>query len=129
MTFSTFKKIIEYLEESRERSFKLYQLGIDTSSHTDPLHHVIELLISGLFGEPGSGWIDWYLYERKSPCTGEYLTAHDADGNEICHNIESLWETVEEHIQTHEKEKNEKTKKITNRKTKTTSKRGISHAI
>jgi hypothetical protein len=129
MTFSTFKKIIEYLEESRERSFKLHQLGIDVGNHTDPLHHTIELLINALFGEVGSGWIDWYLYERKSPCSGKYLTAYGADGKEICHNVESLWETVEEHIQTHEKEKTQNQKKTTNRKTKATGKRRISHAV
>ena len=114
MTFSTFKKIIEYLEESRERSFKLHQLGIDISNHPDPLHHTIELLVSEVFGADGAGWVDWYLYERQSHRTGEYLTAHNANGEEICHNLESLWETVEEHIRTHEKENPKKKKKTTN---------------
>jgi hypothetical protein len=40
-----------------------------------------------------------------------------------------LWETVEEHIQTHEKEKTQNPKKTTNRKTKATGKRRISHAV
>jgi hypothetical protein len=38
-------------------------------------------------------WIDWFLFERESH-SGEILKAHDAEGNEICYDIKSLWEEI-----------------------------------
>ena len=36
--------------------------------------------------------------EIKALLNKEQLKAFDADGKQICHNIESLWETVKEYL-------------------------------
>lgn len=46
-----------------------------------------------VFNEEGKDWIDWYLYERVG-FDGKILEAWDEKGNVICHNVESLWDTV-----------------------------------
>jgi hypothetical protein len=45
------------------------------------------------FGKFDKEWIDWFIYERVTP-SGEILKAHDAEGNEICYDIKSLWEEI-----------------------------------
>ena len=50
-----------------------------------------------IFEKEGYDWISWYLYERDG-FGGKVLSANDADGNEICHNIKSLWETVKDYM-------------------------------
>lgn len=98
MDYEKFKKIIENLEKSRERSSALYDLGVDLMDYSDTYHEVIGELLLSVFGVDGKDWIDWYLYERPSFNGKEPLKAFDKDDNEICHNIESLWETVKEYI-------------------------------
>lgn len=98
MDYEKFKKIIENLEKSRDRSSTLYDLGIDLMDYSDIYHEVIGELLLSVFGVDGKDWIDWYLYERPSFNGNEPLKAFDKDNNEICHNIESLWETVKEYI-------------------------------
>jgi hypothetical protein len=93
MDFNQFKIIIESLEKLRERSHSLYQLGVDLMNYDETYHIVISTLIESCFTEDGKGWIDWYLYERPG-FNGKLNLATDENGNEICHNIESLWETI-----------------------------------
>jgi hypothetical protein len=98
MTYEKFKTIIEKLEKVRERSSNLYQLGINLMEHEEVYHEIITDLMLSVFDKEGKDWIDWYLYERPSFNGKEPLKAFDLDGKEICHNIESLWETVKEYI-------------------------------
>jgi hypothetical protein len=93
MDFEQFKIVIETLEKVRERSHSIYQLGIDLMDYDEPNHIVISTLLKSIFKEEGRDWIDWYLYERPG-FKAEPNMATDENGNEICHNIESLWETV-----------------------------------
>lgn len=93
MDFKQFKTIIETLEKVRERSHSIYQLGVDLMNYDEPYHVVISTMFESVFDEEGKGWIDWYLYERPG-FNGKVNLATDENGNEICHNIESLWETV-----------------------------------
>jgi hypothetical protein len=77
----------------------LHQLGVDLMDYDEPYQEVIGALMLSIFKEPGKDWIDWYLYEKPSMFGKEPLKAFDKDDNEICHNIESLWETVKEYIE------------------------------
>ena len=98
MEYEQFKKLIEDLEKSLQRSSALYDLGMDLMNYNDIYHEIISSLMLSTFNVEGKDWIDWYLYERPSFSGKEPLKAFDKDGNEICHNIESLWETVKEYM-------------------------------
>lgn len=97
MNFQQFKTVIETLEKLRNRSHAAYDAGIDLINYDDAFHKVISILFHCVFDDDGMGWIDWFLYERPGFSGGKPLSANDENGNEICHNIESLWETVKPH--------------------------------
>lgn len=97
MNFEAFKKLIETIQNINERSHTLYQLKIDLMDYDEDYQNVISTLMDAVFTEEGTDWIDWYLYERVSH-NGEILKAYEKDGSEICHNIESLWETVKPYV-------------------------------
>lgn len=93
MEFKQFKTVIETLEKVRKRSHAIHVLGIDLMDYDENFHIAIQALMEAVFTEEGEDWISWYLYER--PGLGDTPNkATDQDGNEICHNIESLWDTV-----------------------------------
>lgn len=98
MEYKQFKKLIENLEKSLQRSSALYDLGMDLMDYNDIYQEIISSLMLSTFNVEGKDWIDWYLYERPSFNGKEPLKAFNVDGTEICHNIESLWETVKEYI-------------------------------
>jgi hypothetical protein len=93
MNFKEFKTVIESLKKVSDRTHGIYKFGIDLMDYDEDYHNVITILLKSIFEEQGYDWISWYLYERDA-FDGKVLSATDADGNEICHNIESLWETV-----------------------------------
>ncbi len=96
MTKDLFEEIILKLQMLHEKNYQLYKLGIDLMEYTEPYERIIDVLFKSSFNEDQLGWIDWYLYERKT-ISGDILEAHDADGNPICYDIDSLWETVQEY--------------------------------
>jgi hypothetical protein len=98
MEYKQFVELIENLEKSLKRSSALYDLGVDLMDYNDIYHEVINSLMLETFNVEGKDWIDWYLYERPSFNDKEPLKAFNVDGTEICHNIESLWETVKEYM-------------------------------
>ena len=93
MKFKEFKQVIELLKKVSDRAHNAYQIGIDLMDYDEEYHKAITILMKSIFEEEGYDWISWYLYERDG-FDGKVLSANDADGNEICHNIESLWDTV-----------------------------------
>jgi hypothetical protein len=97
MNFKEFKIVIETLQNISERSHSLYRLGLDLLDYDEPHHKVFSILLNSIFKEQGKDWIDWYLYERVG-FKEDVLKATDENGNEICHNIKSLWETVKPYI-------------------------------
>jgi hypothetical protein len=96
MTYETFEKLIKDLTKIQERSHQIYQLGLNLMDYEETYHNIITLLLKETFGEEGWEWVSWYLYERKG-FDGKILQAWDKDNNEICHNIPSLWKTVQEY--------------------------------
>jgi hypothetical protein len=97
MTYEQFKDLIETTEKVRERSSAIYDFGLDLINFEDEYYKIINILMNSVFDEEGHGWIDWYLYERIG-FNNKTNLATDKNGNEICYDIPSLWETVKEHL-------------------------------
>jgi len=93
MNFKEFKEVVESLKKVSDRSHNVHESGVDLLDYDEDFHKIITILMKSIFEEEGYDWISWYLYERDG-FHGKTLSATDADGNEICHNIESLWDTV-----------------------------------
>jgi hypothetical protein len=98
MKYETFEKLILELEGVSKRYSELYKLGVDLISYDEPVQRIISTLLLEIFSVEGKDWIDWYLYERPSFSGKENGKAWDENGNEICYNIKSLWETVKKYI-------------------------------
>ena len=97
MTYEKFKELIETIEKVRDRSSDIYDLGLDLINFEDMHYRIINILMQSIFDEEGHDWIDWYLYERVG-FNDKVNLATDKDGNEICYDVPSLWETVKEHL-------------------------------
>ena len=98
MKLETFTILIEGLQSYRDKKDKLYTLGIDILSFDEDYYRqVIRPLMVEAFKEEGVDWIDWYLYERES-ISGSTLKAFDREGNEICFDIPSLYDTIKEYL-------------------------------
>jgi hypothetical protein len=98
MNKKSFEKIILNLQLAHKKSRELYKLGVDLMEYDESYEFVIDELFKATFNEEQRGWVDWFLYERESP-SGKILKAHKKVGKkkvEICHTIDSLWETVNE---------------------------------
>jgi len=93
MTKEIFKYILDQLKEQEIKNQKLYELDIDITNFLDSHHKVITTLLKVYYGEEGEDWLSWYLYERDPE--GSLDQATDADGNPLCYDFDSLWETME----------------------------------
>jgi hypothetical protein len=99
MDFKSFEKIILNLQVAHKKSRELYKLGIDLMQYDENYEFVIDELFKAAFNEDQRGWIDWYLYEREG-LSGKINKAYKTAGKkkvEICHTIDSLWETIQEY--------------------------------
>ena len=101
MNKENFTEIILNLQLSLKRGRELYKLGVDLMQVEEPYHKVINQLMREVFNDEQIGWIDWYLYERPSLLkNGKPNKAYKTAGKkkvEICHTIDSLWETIQEY--------------------------------
>jgi len=98
MNKQSFEKIILNLQAARKRSHEMYKLGVDLMNYEENYEHAIDELFRAAFNADQLVWIDWYLYEREGS-GGKILKAHKKVGRkkvEICHTIDSLWETINE---------------------------------
>jgi len=100
MNKQSFEKIILNLQMAHKKSRELYKLGVDLMSYDQNYEFVIDELFNASFNEDQRRWIDWFLYERESITgKGKNNKAWKKVGRkkvEICHTIDSLWETVHE---------------------------------
>ena len=96
MTKQSFEKIILNLQLAHKKSRELYKLGVDLMQYDENYEFVIDELFKATFNEEQRGWVDWFLYEREG-FNGKIQKAWKKVGRkkvEICHTIDSLWETV-----------------------------------
>jgi|APCry1669188879_1035177.scaffolds.fasta_scaffold301552_2 hypothetical protein len=96
MNKDTFEKIILNLQLAQKRSRELYKLGLDMMQYDENYEVVIDELFRAAFNEEQFEWINWYLYEREG-LRGEINKAYKIVGKkkvQVCHTIDSLWETV-----------------------------------
>jgi hypothetical protein len=97
MNKGVFEEIILTHQLTLERSKKLYDLGVDLMHFEEPYIKIINNLMAEHFNQEQIGWIDWFLYERNT-FSGEILKAHrtteDGKQEEICYDIDSLWDVV-----------------------------------
>jgi hypothetical protein len=99
MTKQSFEKIILNLQVARKKSRELYKLGIDLMQYDENYEHSVDEFFRATFNADQLGWIDWYLYEREG-MDGKINKATKKVGRkkvEICHTIDSLWETIQEY--------------------------------
>jgi len=99
MNKQSFEKIILNLQLVHKKSRELYELGVDLMQYDENYEFVIDELFKATFNEEQRGWIDWFLYEREG-MYGIINQAHKIVGKkkvEICYDIDSLWETVQEY--------------------------------
>jgi hypothetical protein len=93
MRLESFHFLIEKLQEAYAKSNTIYALGVDLTNIEDPYSQIISHLLKIYYSEEGEDWISWFLYEKSY---NPELEARDADGNEICYDVPSLWKHVEE---------------------------------
>jgi len=100
MTKETFQKIILKIQLINTKDHEFYKLGVDLSKYSEDHMIIIQELMEEVFNKEQLGWIEWYLYERESLIKkGKPNKAWKKVGRkkvEICHTIDSLWETVNE---------------------------------
>lgn len=95
MTLETFTKMIDEINERDSKIHQLYQLGVDLIHLDDDYYkYVIKPLFLETFGEQGTDWIEWFIYERPSFRKDTNHHATDEHGNPICYDIPSLFEYV-----------------------------------
>ena len=94
-----FEKIILNLQLARKKSHDAYKLGIDLMFFEENYEKVIDQLFKVAFNSDQLGWVDWFLYEREG-INGKPNKAWKKVGRkkvEICYDIDSLWETIQEY--------------------------------
>jgi len=94
MDLKTFTVLIEGIQSQSNKTHELYKYGVDLLSfNEDYYREVVHPLMIEAFGKEGVDWICWYVYEKDGR---EDMRAYDKEGNEICHNIESLYNVITE---------------------------------
>jgi hypothetical protein len=96
MNKKQFEKVILNIQLAQKRSREINKLGLNLMDIEGTYQTVIDELFRAAFNEEQVGWIDWFLYEKEG-IRGEINKAYKTVGKkkvEICHTIDSLWETV-----------------------------------
>ena len=93
MKREVFVHVLDKIRSKSKKIDELYDLGIDLINFSDDSADVINTLLKVYYGEEGSDWIDWYLWERDPD--GALDQATTSDGKPICYDDTSLWEEVE----------------------------------
>jgi hypothetical protein len=93
MKREVFVHVLDKIRSKSKKIDELYDLGIDLINFSDDSADVINTLLKVYYGEEGSDWIDWYLWERDPDGALDQATTND--GKPICYDDTSLWEEVE----------------------------------
>jgi hypothetical protein len=96
MKYKEFKELIHKMIEFQENCSKARALGIDLIEYNELPNSIIWSLIDSYYGEDGSNWIAWYLYDTKKDLMNfNNPSAWNKDGKPICYDLKSLWAEVE----------------------------------
>jgi hypothetical protein len=103
MEFSVFKKIIEEINEVWNEMEALSSLGVDCyNTKTIKTFTNLETIFwNEVYGKDGADWISWFIYEKMAPKNPHELKAFDENGDEICSNIEGLYNYLEKNYSKH----------------------------
>ena len=72
---------------------------IDLIEFSDPLYKAISILWKSILTEEGIDWLEWFYYEKydySKDQPREDLKAWDEDGNELCQDLDSLYNYLTE---------------------------------
>ena len=64
--------------------------GFDTTAF------MFDRLIEAYFTEEGQDWVNWYMFEKRA--APDEIKATDEDGNDICKDVDDLWEIVKDYL-------------------------------
>jgi hypothetical protein len=94
MTLQQFETLLSNYKTFNENLHELYYLGFDFYEGKFKLSEIVEKLlttsIESIYGKDGMEWVDWFVVETNYG-RDENITAKDAEGNQICYDIESLY--------------------------------------
>ena len=98
MNKELFKFILNKLIELEEFTDKLSEAGLDIveTPAFQTGAFLFDEVIKAYFTEEGIDWIVWYMFEKRP--NPDQIKATDENGNEICTNIDELWDIVKEYL-------------------------------
>jgi hypothetical protein len=123
MEFKEFEKLIKTYQKTLLDFRELSQMGFDFADGKFKLElhcdNMLQIILDLTYTEEGVDWINWFMFENdfgekdwsgliySKDVDGKTITekkeslpghgAYDKDGNSICYDIPSLWETVKEY--------------------------------
>lgn len=123
MDYKEFEKLILTYQKFNKDSSELYKLGINIfDGHfnlAEQCSKILDIVLNTLFKEEGVDWVNWFIFENDfgnkdwsgliyfKDSNGKIITeekqsltghgAQDKDGNSICYDLPSLWETVKKY--------------------------------
>lgn len=95
MDIEVFKKVVEQLKITQERSRSLAKLGVEVYSITDELISAISHLIGAYYGKEGLETFEWWCWDKEWG-TRTDLRMKAANGEVICETIEDLHQYLED---------------------------------
>jgi hypothetical protein len=88
-----FKKACEKMKETSNKVGKAYKMGIDLNEFMDSEYYVTTHLWEAVLTEKGYDWFAWFMYEKAYLYElREDMKAHDEHKNEICQDLDSLYD-------------------------------------
>jgi len=98
MNKELFKNILNEFIKLEDFADKLSEAGIDIieTPAYNTSGYLFDRVLEAYFTNEGVNWITWYMFEKR-PCPDQ-IHATDEDGNEICNNIDELWDIVKDYL-------------------------------
>lgn len=98
MNKELFKNILNEFIKLEDFTDKLNEAGIsiiETPAYNTS-GYLFDRLIEAYFTEDGVNWITWYMFEKRP--YPDQIHAFDEDDNEVCNNIDELWDIVKDYL-------------------------------
>ena len=99
MEFKEFEKLIKTYQKTLLDFRELSHMGFDFADGKFKLElhcdNMLQIILDSMYTDEGVDWINWFMFENDFGEKG--LKAYDEDGNEICYDLSSLWEYIEQY--------------------------------